>query len=193
MNKKSKIQFIAKKLKQIMSHLNHLEVECSKIILHQAITELSVCQAKYGTKTKEIEKSKKPIESRFIDKKYAENGIFYRKTGEFFDQAADRLKFDKLNGDKIFLINFLNTTLTELKIRNQFEKLKTAVNNEIDVNDGEKQFLIDFFRNKFVLNELKQRQDLYKTRELEKVTRNEELDVNQMQIYVFRHLTSIFF
>lgn len=161
-----------------MSHLNSLEVECSKIILHQTIIELSVCQAKYGTKTKEIEQSKMPIESRFIGKKYAANGIFYRKTGEFIDQAADRLKFDKLNGDKNFLINLLNITLTELKIRNQFEKLKTTVSYEIVVQDGEKRFLADFFRNKYVLNELKERQKLYESRKIEKVTRNEELDVN---------------
>lgn len=86
------------------------------------------------------------------------DGIYYRSTGEPYEEAINRLKFDKLRSDKFFLINFLRNVAVNLN-ENQpwFETARKTISNEFELIDDEHDFIVDYVRNRLMIKRLNER------------------------------------
>lgn len=148
------------------TELTNYQINSICAILEYTADQLQIVRNDYESKlscdvkdTSEITESKRhKLVIRFDPDIFKGDGIYYRSTGEPYEKAVNRLKFDKLRADKFFLINFLQNVAVTLK-ENQpwYEAVRSAISNELELEEDEHDFIVDYVRNRLMVKRLTER------------------------------------
>lgn len=172
--------------------LNNVEAHFLHAILKLTVSQLALVQNEYESKHSSIklEPLPKKIDHRFSPEVFKNDGLFYRKTGETYAKAVERLLFDKLLQDKLYAQHILGITASEVQLDCTFESIANGVENELELKKNEKEFITQYVQNKLTLKrtEIDIKENDIKSAEI--VAVNQQFDVRMICLYfTFLQLT----
>lgn len=150
----------------IGTELTNYERNSISAILEYTADQLQIIRNDYESKlpcdvndTNEITNTKRQkLVIRFDPAIFKGDGIYYRSTGEPYNKAVDRLKFDKLRSDKFFLINLLQNLASNLKDNHPwYESVRKTISYEFELINDEHEFIVDYVRNRLMVKRLTER------------------------------------
>lgn len=142
--------------------MSNYQKNCISAILEVTANQLQIVRNDYESERSDKEEmadfKRHKLSIRFHPTIYRGDGIFYRSTGEPYNKAVNRLKFDKLRSDKFFLINILENVAVDLKDNQAwYETVRKTISDEFELIDDEHEFIVEYVRNRLMEKRLTER------------------------------------
>lgn len=154
------------------THLQTYEFDVAYGIIYAAIDQLYIVRNAYetplctqppqtqtaATNTLHLE-TRLPCHKRFHPDTYKGDGLYYRLTGEPYNDALDRLLFDQLRSTKMYAAHALVHIgrLVQQRSDSWFDEFEHILQSNWAYRNDEHEFIVEFVRNQLSVKRLKER------------------------------------
>lgn len=159
--------------------------EVAVCVLNIAVNQLALIRNDFETPAPEcpdhFEPLPKPLAHRFDPRHYHSDGLFLRHTGEPYEQALPRLKFDKLRSDKNYIANMLRCARNSFyQDGASFKVLDEMIFRSKELDKEEHLFIVEYVRNLMLVNRLRDHKRYLDMSLKKQMTVSQEFDVKEL-------------